>query len=377
MKVYYGAGEEFRKMVNRSNIGKIDYIVDTYPEKYRGRQVCGHKVYDNSIIKTLTSEDVVCVAANYDNFREIETVVKKLNPQVKIWHVRYLEWEQVLKSKLAEVKNAPEYYTINKNIELWLNSIDEEYEAWYRYLSELKAGGQQNELLKEKPFAFPYLKDLSIKEDDIIMDVGAGPFSKYGQTINGKRGNIITVDALAPFYRYILDDLDLKLPLYTEFAMMECLSGFYHSESANYVFANNTIDHCIDPARAIVELLEVVTVNGYLLLSHYEAEAEFGSYCGLHQWNFTEIDGDLILFNKALQKVNISKLLSDCCEIEIRREPLGWMGYDYRDVIIAKIHKKSSNTSKLRQMFNTKEYMAELMKKMWEKFTLVMWETKR
>lgn len=377
MKVYYGAGEGFRKMVHRSNIGTIDYLVDTYPEKYQDGEVCGHKVYDNSIIKTLTSEDVVCVTANNENFEEIEKIVKKINPQVEIRHVRYLDWEGELKSKLAEVKKASEYYTVDTSIELWVNSIDEEYEAWYKCLSGLKASGQQNELLKERPFSHPYLKDLDITEDDIIMDVGAGPFSKYGHTINGKKANLITVDALAPFYRRILGDLDLKLPLYTEFAMMECLSGFYPSESADYVFANNTIDHCIDAARAIVELLEVVKINGYLLLSHCEAEAEFGSYCGLHQWNFTEIDGDLILFNKALQKINISKLLSDCCETEVRREPFGWMGYDYRDIIIAKIHKKASNTSDLRQMFNTKEYMAEYMKVMWEKFASLMWETKR
>lgn len=213
----------------------------------------------------------------------------------------------------------------------------------------------------EREFVYQYNPELNIGEDDIVLDVGAGPLPKFGNIVNGHKMNYIPLDPLAYGYKKLLDNLHIQLPIHTQFAMMEILTCFYPTESADYVIVNNALDHSIDIFRAFVECLDVVRVGGYLLLEHMEAEAAHNEYTGLHTWNITLIDGDVIFFDE-VSKVNISKMFSECCKIDSKRIRKG-----YREMIIVKIHKKKSIPEEILREFNAKEFAGKIIKNMFER----------
>lgn len=273
-------------------------------------------------------------------------------------NLRQLDWmENTLPDLLAALRNRDEVYepVDDNRLRQWMKETnDDELEYWKRRIPEVRSKGDQR--FTEREFVYSYNPEISVKEDDLVLDVGAGPLPKYGNILKGEaKIKYIPLDPLAYSYKKLLDDLNIKLPVYTKFAMMELLTCFYPTESADYVIVNNALDHSIDILRAFAECLDAVRVGGYLLLEHMEAEGAHNEYTGLHTWNITSIDHDLIFFDET-HKVNISRMFSTCCEIDIKRMKQG-----YRDLIIAKISKKESVPWRIMQDFNVKEFAGKII----------------
>lgn len=361
MIVLYGAGQEFVKIIKENKIKRFELVIDTYFQNYP-QGVCGYTVYDKSKLSNLTDKDFVCITS-LKYFDDIFRIIKEINSVVNIINLHQLVWmEYTLPKLLKELKNKVEIYEIvdDNRIRQWLNETDnDEVTYWKKRIPEVKRAGDQR--FTQREFVYQYNSELTIKDDDLILDVGSGPLPKFGNMINGHIINYIPLDPLAYSYIKILGDLGINLPVYPDFALMEILTCFYQIESVDYVIVNNALDHSIDILRAFIECLAVVRLGGYLLLEHMEAEGAHNGYTGLHTWNITSIENDLIFFDE-INKVNISKMFSMCCEIETKRIKQG-----YRDMIIAKIYKKESVPKNIMQQFNVKEFAGKIIRYIFEK----------
>ena len=141
-----------------------------------------------------------------------------------------------------------------------------------------------------------------------ILDVGAGPLTILGKTFPRKVLNITPIDPLAEHYSHLLDSLNIDPPVRTTPGHGERLLELFEPKSFDIAFAHNSVDHSYDPVLVIRNMLQVIKDHGSVVLSHMRNEAENEGYSGLHQWNFDVRDGDLILWNRAVEH-NVSEFL--------------------------------------------------------------------
>lgn len=130
-----------------------------------------------------------------------------------------------------------------------------------------------------------------------ILDVGAGPATSLGKTHPAKRLDIAAVDPLGEDYARLLDEAGLQPPVPTRQMAGEQLSSAFEPASFDIAYARNALDHAVDPARIVREMLTVVRPGGFVVLRHYENEAETMGYEELHQWNFCLEGERLIVWN--------------------------------------------------------------------------------
>ena len=129
-----------------------------------------------------------------------------------------------------------------------------------------------------------------------ILDVGAGPLTSVGKHYPGKRLEIVAVDPLAGEYARLLERAGIAPPVRTRPGEAEELLDQFEPASFDIAHADNALDHCADPMRAIDAMFAVVRPGGYVVLRHGRNEAERNRYAGLHQWNFDLEGGGLILW---------------------------------------------------------------------------------
>lgn len=120
-----------------------------------------------------------------------------------------------------------------------------------------------------------------------ILDVGAGPMTGLGKTHPSKVIEIVATDVLAEEYARTLRKYGVEPPVPTIYADAENLAEKFAENSFDYVTANNSIDHCRNPLKAILEMIRVVKTGCYVSVRHRENEAERTNYLGLHEWNFS------------------------------------------------------------------------------------------
>lgn len=148
-----------------------------------------------------------------------------------------------------------------------------------------------------------------------ILDVGAGPLTYLGKIYKDVKINIIAVDPLAEVYDKLLRKYSLVPLIRTKKLDAEKLTTKFAECSFDLVFARNCIDHSYSPVNAILEMLKVTRNNCHVLLMHRPNEAEKENWRGLHQWNFSEEEGDFIISSKE-KKINFSRSYSNLCDIK-------------------------------------------------------------
>lgn len=139
-----------------------------------------------------------------------------------------------------------------------------------------------------------------------ILDVGAGPLTILGKVFNGRKLNIRAVDPLADEYDAILERHGITPIVRTEKMAGEELSQHLPVGHFDLVFAQNCIDHSVDPVRSILEMLKVVKPGRYVYLKHSQNEAVKENWVGLHQWNFAEEVGDFMVSSRTT-RVNFTR----------------------------------------------------------------------
>ncbi len=206
----------------------------------------------------------------------------------------------------------------------WYEGIEYEVAFWEATYKNKKA---RDSLFKWSDYG----KDISLPGFDVraflsansgnllnILDVGCGLSFRSGTKINGMPLPIHYVDPLSPFFNKILDKYRPDLPK-IEFGIMENLSAFYAKESSSLIEIQNALDHSSNPIKGIYESLDVLSIGGVLYLNHHLNEAEAENYRGFHQYNISEENGELKIWNKE-KKENINELLQgvasvNCCMI--------------------------------------------------------------
>lgn len=148
-----------------------------------------------------------------------------------------------------------------------------------------------------------------------ILDVGAGIATSIGYQLAGRSISITAVDVLAKTYAKIWARRGLSPPVPTAYADAEQLDQVFEPSSFDLVHACNSIDHAASPRTAIEQMLLVAKPGGYVLLDHALDEAVKEEYAGLHQWNFTEKDGELIVWNTR-ETLNMTALLAGLAQVK-------------------------------------------------------------
>jgi len=168
-----------------------------------------------------------------------------------------------------------------------------------------------------------------------ILDVGAGPLTCLGKTVEGKEIAITAVDALADEYDKLLKKYQIRPVVRTEKAQTEQLTRRFAPNMFDLVYARNCIDHSYQPLLAIDQMLTVVKTNGYVLMQHHPNEAEGAAYRGLHQWNFTMTDSGDCLITSRNSEVNITQKYKDVCDVTCELLPEGRKGW-----LVTRLRKK-------------------------------------
>ena len=215
-----------------------------------------------------------------------------------------------------------------ESYKIWLDNIGDEIDYWDHYIGT--SGGDYPE-----DFQFRLKHDTHIGARDghlanlisravspavSILDVGSGPLTNLGKLVPGKSVRITSCDPLADIYNKLLERRGITPPVRTAFADAENLSHFFPSEKFDVVHCANALDHSYDPFSAIIEMLKVVKQGGFIKLGHFENEALSENYHGLHQWNFTERDGDFVIWDRE-KDVSLTSFFEGAAYVDAVRSP--------------------------------------------------------
>ena len=154
------------------------------------------------------------------------------------------------------------------------------------------------------------------QRDISILDVGAGPATNVGFHFPGKNLTVVPVDPLADDYARLLRAAHLEAPVITIRVPGEALLEHFGPERFDIACATNSLDHSADPLVIIENMVGVVRRGGTVLLRHGRNEGEERHYEGLHQWNFDLVDGDLVLWNDAVE-VNVGRALRGQATVDV------------------------------------------------------------
>ena len=216
---------------------------------------------------------------------------------------------------------------LRRQLELWRSGIDYELTFWERWHHTKGAewpDEYQRRLRPDReimPFVIEGVLATDIAKTK-ILDVGAGPVSKLGPVWQGQRLAIVAVDPLAPYYEAIVRRHGVDWPIKTRQGFAEDLSAQFAPNSFDAVYCSNALDHCIDPLRAVEEMMIVARVGGRITLEHATNEAENENYEGFHQWNIEVVDRDFFIWNRA-GRIHMNPLIEPFGRVETRRREDG------------------------------------------------------
>lgn len=203
----------------------------------------------------------------------------------------------------------------------WLEGVPYEVAFWRSYYANRK---RRRELMSWSQYGQPCrLDNFDIdafisgcgEEDPVILDVGCALSYAFGDIIAGRQRKIHYVDALAPFYNRILKRYGIQRPP-IRFGMVESLSAEFGLSGATFIHIRNALDHCADPVKGIIQALMCLRVGGVLYLNHFDNEADREAYRGFHQFNITEEDGKLLIWNLHLEKYFIDDIVAPFARVE-------------------------------------------------------------
>jgi len=212
-------------------------------------------------------------------------------------------------------------FNLRRQIGVFLESI-----YWRRWIAA--AGGRLPQLYREQmdpstplsAFHRQFIDRLPLPRVR-ILDVGAGPMTNLGKTHPEKEIEIVATDLLAGRYARTLRRYGVRPPVPTVYADAENLATVFAENSFDYVTANNSLDHCRDPLKALVEMIRMAKPGCYVTVRHRENEARRTGYLGLHEWNFQLKNGMPFLW-RAGEEIDIAAALAPYGRLEVIPEDL-------------------------------------------------------
>ena len=244
------------------------------------------------------------------------SIAQRMRYAVNIWRrdgLRALLAALIVRSKL--------HASINKKF-MWRSGFSYElrfWDDWIRTQGSPRPEKYQERVNPDEPFLERLIAYLPPQPEIRILDVGAGPLTNLGKKWAGKHLDITAVDALAEDYDRILAKYHVIPVVRTQKLEAEKITQRFPSNSFDFVYASNSIDHVYDPEQAILQMIEVVKKGCCVVLEHYENEAVNENYSGFHQWNFSQsAEGDFLISTKSTV-LNMTLKYADICTITCKR----------------------------------------------------------
>lgn len=216
----------------------------------------------------------------------------------------------------------------SKIIRRWLTGIPYEVAFWRSYYADRK---RRRELMEWSQYDRECtLDDFDIaafiaacpNPEPVIVDLGCAMSYAFGNIIGGIPRRVLYIDPLAPFYNRILSRYHIERPAIT-FGMAEYLSATNASLRADFIHIRNALDHCADPMFGILQALASLRVGGILYLNHFDNEALREAYRGFHQYNITEEDGKLLIWDRRLHKTWVDDIVAPFARVRTTITPAG------------------------------------------------------
>lgn len=288
------------------------------------------EIYDNDVNK----QDEILLGRGVKNPYELINIKNK--KALIILAVGRQHIEELYK-QIREIVNSVEiiswYYILNvlaKRVystreEKWEIDYEVKFDEWLiKCQSEIKSHfhsmKNKSYLYFEKQNVCKRLDNYVMKNGDMVLDLGSGSALKYGDIINGKRICYVPIDPLAFAYKYGYTKYNLKNPHDIKFAFGEHLSLFFNENISDFVVADNSLDHAINPLRCIIECLRVVKIGGIVSLRHAAVEGRLGYGTGLHQWDMFISESNEFVIGDTLNKINVTNLLKSYVEFDVYEE---------------------------------------------------------
>lgn len=208
-------------------------------------------------------------------------------------------------------------------IKNWIGGIKQELNFWDKWFETRGLQWPEEYLRRMDPaplFTLDAFIDLALSAIINVLDVGSGPISPVGLRLHGREVRLVACDPLAREYKQLFLKHEIHPYVLPDFAYAEALVDLYRAESFELVHMSNALDHSLMPTVCILNMLAVVKVGGKVVLRHTENEAEHEEYRGFHQWNITEKNGMLFIFNMT-ESINVNEAIQRYCDIECRRVP--------------------------------------------------------
>jgi SAM-dependent methyltransferase len=149
-----------------------------------------------------------------------------------------------------------------------------------------------------------------------VLDVGAGPLTSVGKTVDGRKLDLVALDPLASVYDTLLDAARITPPVRTIYGEGERIAEMFPENSFDLVHADNSLDHAHDPLGVIQSAVRIVKPGAYVYLLHHVNEGERERYGGLHQWNFGTAGDSFTITSKTGQVKNVTQALAGVAEVK-------------------------------------------------------------
>ena len=182
----------------------------------------------------------------------------------------------------------------------WMSGIEAELDFWRRFLTNLKPDYfRLNPNMQLQPFVTSTLTSETSQKDSLdILELGSGPLCGIGKKWGDKKLNLVAVDPLGEEYTKLLDEAGIKplVPL-TKGKGEDLLKIFGDQPLFDYIHCANALDHSLDPALIIENMLALARQGATVNFSVYQNEGKHNNYNGLHQWNFDIFHEKIVIWN--------------------------------------------------------------------------------
>ncbi|MDB5373809.1 MAG: hypothetical protein JWP04_2451 [Belnapia sp.] len=138
-------------------------------------------------------------------------------------------------------------------------------------------------------------------DEAVLLDIAAGPVSSVGWKFEGRRLNVVPIDALAEDYAAILAEAGLRAPVPTRPGHAEDLASIFPPASIDFAHMRNALDHCYDPMKVIRGALTVLKPGATFRIDTIVNEAVIEGYQGFHQWNIERRGDRLVIWRPGIE----------------------------------------------------------------------------
>lgn len=158
----------------------------------------------------------------------------------------------------------------------------------------------------------PFFEHIDGRRVD-VLEVGSGLVG-LGHWHPTRDIRLVRTDVLADQYNRLLHRRGIQLPVPIVFADAERLVPQFGADSFDLVYATNCLDHMQRPVAALLQMISVTRVSGFVVMWHEIDEGARQDYAGLHQWNLCAEDGHLIIWND-VERHDMTTALADSCDV--------------------------------------------------------------